>query len=251
MLETPVFTNTPLSVDDSNSNDDAASGWAANQDPLRALDAEAEHLFPNYEINMNAAHQVLQLRHDMVIGSALAETDLIKKVAPQEIRDVLNGLEALNQAADFVRTDLTTASAECDGRGVAEVTRHIWAARLLKYYYTVCHDMAKLCDSIEQIHTAIQDQATGLRETLPFRSRVREILLKASMMEEQWFVNGGSRVHADARVRALSAGDVNFTDKVNTLKNQHNGQMNGIIGGPRHCSAVDLSAVGNAYNTAL
>tara|TARA_Y100000004_G_scaffold11747_1_gene12722 strand:- start:36 stop:1037 length:1002 start_codon:yes stop_codon:yes gene_type:complete len=251
LLEAPVFTNMPLSVDDTNSHNQAGSGWLGNRGPLRALDEQTEHLFPNYEINMNAAHQVLQVRHDMVIGSALAETDLIKQVAPQEVRDVLNGLEALNQAADFVRTELTTARAQCFNRDVADVTPHIWAAHLLRYYYTVCHDMAKLCDMIEQIHTVIQDQETGLRETLPFRSRVREILLKASMMEEQWFVNGGSRVHADPRVRALSAGDVNFTDKVNTLRLQHNGQMGAIIGGARHCSNVDLSAAGNAYNPPL
>ena len=251
LLEAPVFTNTPLSVDDTDSHNNAGSGWLANRGPLRALDDQTEHIFPNYEMSMNAAQEVLQVRHDMVIGSAIAETDLIKKVAPQAVRDVLNGLEALTVAGDFVRTELTDARAKCFNRDVADVTPHDWAAHLLRYYYTVCHDMAKLCDRIEQIHTVIQDQATGLRETLPFRSRVREILLKASMMEELWFVNGGSRVHADPRVRALSAGDANFTDKVNALRLQHNGQMNGIIGGARHCSNVDLSAAGNAYNPPL
>ncbi len=251
MLEVPAFTNRPLTVDNNNSHDNAGSGWLANRAPLRSLQEQTAHIFPNYEMSMNAAQELLQIRHDMVIGSALAETDLIKKVAPQAVRDVLNGLGALTVAADFVRTDLVDARAKCFNRTAVSNNEHEWAAHLLKYYYTVCHDMAKLCDMIEQIHRVIDDEATGLRETLPYRSRVREILLKADLMEEQWFVNGGANTHADPRVRLLSAGDPNFTTKVNTLKTQHNGQMQRIINGANHCSDVALQAAGNAYNPPL
>ena len=252
ILDAPAWTNASLSVDDANSHDNAGSGWLANRGPIRALLNQTDNLFPLYESNMNGARELLQLRHDMILRSAIAETDLINRITPQAVRDALNGLDALNQAADFRRDDLVTAETSCYARAPNAVTRHVWAAQLLKYYYSTIHDMARVCDMIQQIHTAVDDEATGVREALVFRTRVRDLLLKAITMEELWFINGGSNVHADPRVRTtLNAGDPNFTAKVNTVTTAHNNEMDAIIAGPHHCSNVDLTAAGNAYNPPL